>query len=575
MPLLLLFLAILIGLSILLKVQLFMFVAVCLVAFPGYLAYNILQYFYRQISKSSKSFSMAKFAIGYMVLLSISLLYIILLRGCTFHFQIFLTFSVLLYILNYILLRSTSSVLKRAYSCLLLTCVQILVLITMRLFVMLVVLYIGFACFYLLLLIVGIVFHGIIIKTIIKINQCVTVWLRTAMLCLAVLALRLFCFESEIFSDVIMLGPVFCMGSGGASTTGISLLSRSFTTVQAPHLVIKSCTIHESEMLQAVWHGNSKAILEKAQSLLKSGNWMATKEGYNQTKRSFPLAGNKETDFNKMVRGKLRDFVQNREPAFVIEAFASSEELLKPYLNWYKNNGTSISTKDNMALADYLISQDRRTGLLTAENKLCAGQLCGRFGRGSISHLDLVKTINEVPQLLDLATRTGSLQEIMRPGEHLGDWCYFDKKEKLRIVEAKTYDHFREDKYVMTPEADKIFSKIPKTFVTENPWVKTDIRLMSHIEKVHKTGLDSGKNVELMVYVSDLIESDEAVFPFQNTSGSNTMTISVRSLYATPELEPILLWDVQNLSLYDYDKRENIRALKLHKVIDDLRYKKR
>ena len=553
MPLLLLLLVILIGLSILLKVQLLMFVAVCLVAFPGYLAYNLLQYFYRQISKNSNGFNIVKFAIGYVALLIISLCYTLFFYGLEVvsHVQIFFTCSVLLYILNYILLRSTSSLLKRAYSCLLLTCAQILVLIAMRFFVMLVVLYLGFACFYLLLLIVCIVFHDRILKAIIKINQCVTVWTRTALLCIAVLALRLFCFESEIFSDVIMLGPVFFMGSGGASTMGISLLSRSFTTVQAPHLVIKSCTIHESEMLQAVWHGNSKAILEKAQSLLKSGSWALTKEGYDHTKRSFPLAGHKETDFNKMVRGKLRDFVQNKESALVVDSFASGEELLKPILNWYKHDGASLRTKEDMALADYLISQDRRSGLLTAENKLCAGQLCGRFGRGSIRHLDLVKTINEVPQLLDLANRTGSLQQIMRPEEHLGDWCYYDENNKLRIVEAKTYDHFKNDKYVMTPEIKKIFLKIPQDFVKANPYVETDRRLMEHINKVYNTGINERQNVELMVYVSDIITPDEAVFPFYNTKGSNTMSISVRSLSETKELEPRLLWDVQNLSLSD------------------------
>ena len=558
MPLRLFLLAILIGLSILLEVQLFMFVAVCLVAFLGYLAYNILQYFYRQILKSSKSFSMAKFAIGYMVLLSISLLYIILLRGCTFHFQVFLTFSVLLYILNYILLRSTSSLLKRAYSCLLLTCAQIMVLIAMRLFVMLVVLYIGFACFYLLLLIVGILFNDRILKTIIKINQSITVWLRTAMLCLAVLALRLCCFESEIFSDVIMLGPVFFMGSGSVGTTGLSLLSRGFTTVQAPRLVIKSCTIHESEMLQAAWHGNGRALLEKAHSLLKSGNWMSTREEVKNAKEYFNLEHALDTDkkkFNDIVKDKLDEFMKNRDSEFVAESFvsfAAGEEVLKPLLFWYKNDGVSLGTKDNMALADYLISQDRRNGLLTAENKLCAGQLAGRYGRGSISNLSVIKSLNEMPQLLDLAHRTGSLQKIMRPGEQYGDWCYHDEDKKLHLVQAKTYDHLRKDTDNLAQKIENLPSKKLKDFVLKYP----DGRLLNAIEKVYQKGIRSTSNVELLVYVSELEKSSEAVFPLKKTNSSNLMTVRLRSLSETKGLDPMLLWDVQNLSLNEFNTLE-------------------
>ena len=284
-------------------------VAFGLVSFPLLIIFRVTKYFFTKITKFS---IFVKFVYGYLAMIGATVVYLQFsgLISSSLHLALFFLFSSLLFVLNYFMFVNS---LCRWFSCLMITFIQILVLFLLRFSVLLLITIFGIFSVYLLGFMIAAFFHRKVIYYIENMNYGFNIWLKTFLLSFSVLALRLACSDSFMPSDIYILGPLplVLVGSNGSLHSGFSLFSKSFSTQNhIPILAVKNCNKHESELLQAVWSGNGKSILQKAHNLVKSGNWISTRTEIQTIRNNFIRTNNMNYDY--ALNKQLSDFLKKK-----------------------------------------------------------------------------------------------------------------------------------------------------------------------------------------------------------------------------------------------------------------------
>ena len=537
-------------------------VALGLVSFPLLIIFRV--------TKKTKFSIFVKFVYGYLAMIGATVVYLQFsgLISSLLHLALFFLLGSLLFALNYFMFVNN---LRRWYSFLMITFIQILVLFLIRFSVLLLITIFGIFLVYFIWFMIAAFFHRKVIYYIENMNYGFNIWLKTFLLSFSVLALRLACSDSFIPSDIYILGPLplILAGSNGSLHSGFSLFSKTFSTQnQVPILAIKNCNKHESELLQAVWSGNGKSILQKSLSLVKSGNWISTRTEIQNTRNNFIRANNVSYDYT--INKEISDFVKTRGVIFEVDSIASSQVLLKHVLRMYKNHGISSNGIKNVT--DYVISEDMKTDIITAENKICAVQLAGRVGGVSINNFEIIRGLNELPQLMELSHRTGLLSKVYRPGEVLDDWCTRDSKGNLCFTEAKTYSNFSNTdplEYV-SKEDYNVFLNAIKDKNNLCSIVYSDGKIMKEAFDFWSKGIITNTNMELLVYVPDAIDFNS---DFYIPSTNKTMSLNVRSLHDVKNLDEMLFYDVRGLSCKEFDIIEKQNQTILNKELEFLRQK--
>ena len=527
-------------------------VALGLISFPLLILFRATKYFFTKITKISIFF---RLIYGYLALIIGIFIYLnfVGLVASSLHLVLFLLFSSLLFALNSFMLFNGF---RRWYICLMITVTQVLVLFLLRFSILLLITIFGIFLVYLLGFMIAAFFHRKVIYYIENMNYGFLVWLKTFLLSLAVITLRLACSDSFMPSDIYILGPLplFLVGSNGSLNSGVLFFSKSFSTQNhVPILAIKNCNKHESELLQAVWSGNGKSILQKAHNLVKSGNWISTRTEIQTIRNNFIRANNVSFDYG--VNKEISNFVKTKGVIFEVDSIASSQVLLKHVLRMYKNGGISNGSNN---FTDHVISKDKKTGIITAENKMCLSPFGGRLVGVSINNFEIIRSLNELPQLMELSYRTGLLSKVYRPGEILGDWYTQDSKGNLCFTETKTYSNLSNTdylEYVSKQELNLFLNEIKyNSDLTSSVYL--DGRILKEAFNIWSKGKLTGNDMELMVYVAsedDIFLSSE--FNIPNTD-KNKMYLNVRPLKNMLDLEDRLLYDVRGLSCEEYNQKE-------------------
>ena len=242
---------------------------------------------------------------------------------------------------------------------------------------------------------------------------------------------------------------------------------------------------------------------------------------------------------------------------FEVDSVASSQVLLKHVLRMYKNDGISNGINN---VTDYVISKDKKTGIITAENKMCVSPFGGRLVGVSINNFEIIRSLNELPQLMELSYRTGLLSKVHRPGEVLGDWCTRDLDGDLCLTEAKTYNNFSNTDYLeyVSKEDYNTFLNSIENKNQLSSIVYSDGKIMKDAFNLWYRGGLKNTNTELLVYVLNTdIENFELNSKFTIPKTVNkTMSLNVRSIDKMFDLDDNLLLDVKNMSLETFYLRE-------------------